>query len=129
MHESPPGALPQPSSPAIDQQLTAYNSGDLDAFCDCYADDVIVQNEETITATGKAAFRALYEALFRDWNLRASIMQRVVEGSYTTDLEGWERTKRDGSGTRMSGSVIVIYQVDGAGKIKNVKFHQKQTDA
>jgi hypothetical protein len=128
MRESPTRELQQPSSPAIDAQLAAYNSGDLEAFCDCYAEDVVVQNEETVVANGKAAFRALYEGLFRDWSLRASVTQRTVEGSRTTDFERWERTKRDGSAARMSGSVIVIYQVDDAGKIKNVQFRQKQID-
>ena len=46
-------------------QLTAYNAADLDAFCACYHEDVVVLDDDgSESLRGAEAFRARYAPMF-----------------------------------------------------------------
>jgi hypothetical protein len=70
-------------------QLDAYNAHDINAFCACYADDVVVRNFPTgeITVSGMAAFRARYIERFKAPTLRAKLLSRMSLGDVVIDHE------------------------------------------
>lgn len=101
------------------RQLDAYNRADLDAFCDCYHDDVAVLSDDgSEVARGRDAFRARYEALFSRRAFGASVETRVAVGAHCVDHERWWR---DVDGTREEGEVLVRYRLRD-GRIDEVQF-------
>lgn len=103
-------------------QLEAYNAGDVEAFCACYADDVVVLDEAgTEALRGIEAFRARYGALFATFrDVRAEILARVAMGRHCVDHERWSRVHRE-TGERMTGEILVRYTVRD-GRIAIVQF-------
>ncbi|QSB05617.1 nuclear transport factor 2 family protein [Natronoglycomyces albus] len=74
-----------------DRQLDAYNRRELEAFIDCYAEDVRVfafPSGEELTDRSGDAFRKRYGDLFAaNPNLHAELINRVVHGDVVIDHE------------------------------------------
>lgn len=102
-------------------QLVAYNAADIDAFCACYHEDVVVLDPTgTPTLSGMAAFRERYGALFRDYAPAATVSGRLVLGPHLVEREAWSRTHRT-TGDVASGEVLVRY-TEADGKLRWVEF-------
>ncbi len=102
------GQILPPMTPAeiAQRQLEAYNVQDLDAFCACYADDVVVAdlNGQT-TSTGIAAFRARYADTFSKFpQNKVRLVNRIAVGDHVMDHEDVSRTPQ---GPRFE--VVAIY--------------------
>jgi uncharacterized protein (TIGR02246 family) len=79
----------------VDRQIAAYNSGDLEAFAACYADDVVVEGGGgNVLMQGIQALRGEYGPFFRDNpNLHGEITNRIRIGAFVIDEEritGWQ---------------------------------------
>ncbi|MGH7127453.1 MAG: nuclear transport factor 2 family protein [Planctomycetaceae bacterium] len=105
-----------------DEQLARYNQGDLDGFCACYADDVVV-----LAADGRElhrgldAFRESYRRLFEQFDeVRATVIGRLVCGPHSIELERWSRVRKDNAET-VTGEVLVRY-TERQGKIAVAQF-------
>ena len=106
----------------VQEQLLAYNTGDVSRFMACYALHCIVEDGAgNRLLTGHAEMRPRYEALFAaSPNLHCELVHRSRIGSYVIDEE------------RITGRVpamhhaIVIYRVRD-GLIEHVRF-LRETD-
>lgn len=101
------------------EQLEAYNTRDLDRFCQVFSDDVICYSlkDEKVLVNGMQEFRKTYEELFAaSPNLHCRIDSRVDLGGFVIDKE--YVTGRRGNTTIQA---IAIYRMDG-GKISRVWF-------
>lgn len=104
-----------------DAQLRAYNAKDTDAFCACFADDVVVLDEDgRPTVQGIAGFRERYAALFRFDDVRGDITGRIVAPPHLIEQEIFRRRKTP-SEPHESGTVLVRYTERG-GRIAVVQF-------
>jgi len=105
-----------------DAQLSAYNAGDIDAFCACYHDDVQVMDEAgEVSVQGISDFRERYGKLFSTCkNVRAGIVSRLQMGNHIVEHEAWQRMAPE-SDQLESGFVIVRY-TEQDGKIRYVEF-------
>jgi hypothetical protein len=102
---------------AVSRQLECYNAHDLDGFCACYSEDVVLQNlhEPEPYARSKPELRELYRQRFSNPSLKASIAKRIAQGKYVIDQEEVE-----GLGEKIL-HVVAIYEV-ADGLIKSVRF-------
>jgi hypothetical protein len=109
---------PAPDTEAIVQaQLEAYNAHDIDAFVATYADDAqIFEHPATLLADGSAQIRERYAARFKEPNLRAEIVKRIVMGNRVIDHERVARTFPEGPGL---SEAVAIYEVQN-GRIAKV---------
>lgn len=91
----------------VQAQLDAYNLQDLDAFCSCFSEDCVLADlHGAVVATGKAAIRARYEALFRRFPANAArLMNRIIVGDIVIDHEDIQRE----AGNRLE--LAMIYTV------------------
>ncbi|WP_329570643.1 nuclear transport factor 2 family protein [Kitasatospora sp. NBC_01266] len=71
----------------VEQQLTAYNSHDIDAFAATYAEDVVVTRPNGSTLQGRQALHDSYAGLFAKGRCRAEILGRLIEGDWVVDHE------------------------------------------
>ncbi|MCO4764176.1 MAG: nuclear transport factor 2 family protein [Myxococcales bacterium] len=102
-------------------QLAAYNSHDLDRFCDCYHDDVRVLAADGETqVTGIADFRARYAPMFARGHFGATVDARLELPNHCVERERWWRDDPNG-GPPMTGTVLVRY-TERDGKIGVVVF-------
>lgn len=71
------------------RQLDAYNTGDIDAFCRCYAEDVEVFDQGGArTVHGREALRARYGPYFAaNPKLFAALLHRIEQGDFAIDHE------------------------------------------
>ena len=71
------------------RQLEAYNRHDLDAFLECYADDVVVRDlvSGEVQLEGRAAMRERYGAMFAQGTVHAELVGRMVVGDVAVDQE------------------------------------------
>ena len=80
-----------PNSPEIlaQQQLNAYNAGDIDAFLAPYSEDVLISNYQGgEIARGHDAMRSIYGPMFdKNPNLHCELVNRIVLGSQVIDHE------------------------------------------
>ncbi|MBK1831230.1 nuclear transport factor 2 family protein [Verrucomicrobiaceae bacterium R5-34] len=91
------------------QQLSAYNDHNLDAFVKCYHEEIEVLNADgKVTTRGRDAFRKNYEAMFARGNFGATVEQRLVHGEHCVDLEHWHRFVK---GEESRGTVLVRYRL------------------
>ncbi len=100
-----------PISPetVIQRQLEAYNSRDVDALLAIYAGDAqMFEHPATLVASGSAAIRERFTARFREPNLHAKLLNRMVMGSIVVDHEQVTRTFPDGPGQL---ELVMIYEV------------------
>ncbi len=84
-----PGTTMTPSD-VVQRQLNAYNAHDLDAFVDCFSDDVRLfrMPAETPGTIGKQALRAFYaKHRFSIPALRAELLSRIAAGDKVVDHE------------------------------------------
>ncbi len=104
----------------IDQQIVAYNAGDIDAFMATYADDVQLFNfpNKEITS-GFMDMKIMYKNLFKNNpDLKAEVTNKIIQGGV---LVYHERI----FGLRKGGEfdAIAIYEVVDK-KIQKVTFIQ-----
>ncbi|MBM4360072.1 MAG: nuclear transport factor 2 family protein [Deltaproteobacteria bacterium] len=106
-------------------QLSAYNAMDLDAFCDCYAEDVrVLDAEGRVTLESLPAFRERYAGLFGGWDaVGATVATRLVLEPHAVDDETWWRSRQ---GERHEGRVLVRYTAR-AGRIALVEFLREES--
>lgn len=102
------------ASEPIQRQLDAYNAHDLDAFLDCYADDVVVRHGDgRVLMSGREAMRPVYQQLFSEHpDIHATVATRLTAGDWIVDEE---QIRMDGGEMR----AVVGYGVDG-GRIQHV---------
>lgn len=108
----------------VQHQLDTYNARDLNGFAECFSNDVIVFDLETMTPrfTGIAALRERYGETFAKWpNQRSAVMNRQALGECVTDLE-----YITGVPGREPYAMLAIYRVRD-GKIDRMMF-TKQFD-
>ena len=102
------------------RQLAAYNAADLDAFCACYHDEVVVLDGEDKVLEGIHDFRRRYEGLFETGSFGAAVPSRLDVGVHCVDYETWWREDPKTS-ARSEGEVLVRY-TERDGKIGWVQF-------
>ena len=102
------------------RQLDAYNRADLDAFCDCYHQDVVVLDADGgIDIEGIESFRLRYADKFAAGGFGATVSERISLGRHCVDLEHYWFF--DASGVRQEGSILVRYTLADA-RIARVQF-------
>ncbi len=103
----------------VQRQLDAYNARDVDAFMATYADDAQqFEYPATLLVNGAAQLRERIAARFREPNLRARLIRRIVMGASVIDHEEVTRTFPEGAGRI---ELIANYEVR-EGKIANARF-------
>ncbi|RXK56995.1 steroid delta-isomerase [Oleiharenicola lentus] len=99
------------ASPAaiIQRQLDAYNARELETLLQIYADEAeLYEFPATLLARGTAALRERFATRFREPNLHAALLHRIVAGDTVIDHERVTRTFPEGPGTI---ELTMIYQV------------------
>jgi hypothetical protein len=92
--------FPQDPAAVVQRQLDAYNARDVDALVAIYADDVRqYEHPDKLVAQGSADIRARFAARFREPNLHARLLNRIVVGNLVIDHECVTRTFPEGTGT------------------------------
>lgn len=108
------GADKDPAAPeaVVQRQLDAYNAHDIDSFLATYAEDAqLFEHPSKLLASGRAQLR--YIVRFKEPNLRAVIVKRIVMGNVVIDHETVTRTFPEGTGKL---EAVAIYEVQ-KGKI------------
>jgi hypothetical protein len=103
----------------VQRQLDAYNARDIDAFVATYADDAQqFEYPETLLTRGAAQLRERITARFREPNLHARLIRRIVMGQVVIDHEEVTRTFPEGTGKL---ELVAIYEVS-EGRIAIARF-------
>ena len=111
----------QTSARLAARQLEAYNRADLDAFCDCYHDEVVVLSAQGETVvSGIEPFRARYAGKFAAGGFGAAVPERLSLGEHCVDRELYWTIDPE-TGARREGEVLVRYTVRD-GRIAIVQF-------
>ena len=98
----------------VQRQLEAYNARDLDGLMAIYADDAAMyEHPDKLLAQGTAALRERFAARFREPNLHAALLHRIVAGALVLDHERVTRTFPEGPG---EVELVMTYEVQ-AGRI------------
>ena len=102
-----------PSNPSPEQvvqrQLDAYNAKDLHALMAVYAEDAQqFEHPSKLLASGAAEIQPRFEARFKEPNLHAQLVKRIVSGNIVIDHEVVTRTFPEGSGRI---ELVAIYEV------------------
>ncbi len=99
------------SESVVQRQLDAYNARDLEALLGVYADDAqLFEFPSTLQAHGSHQLRERFGARFKEPNLHAQLLQRIVMGRTVVDHERITRTFPEGPGTL---EMTMIYEVAG----------------
>jgi hypothetical protein len=103
----------------IDEQISAYNSRDLERFLATYSPAIVIEDGKgNLLGKGHDLMRERYGALFEaSPELHAQIVNRMRIGPYTVDEE--QITGMRGSPAPFHG--IVVYRVEGD-KIVHVRM-------
>lgn len=104
------------SSPeaVVQTQLEAYNARDIDAFVGTYTEDAqLFEHPAKLLAAGSAQLRERYASRFKEPNLHAVIVKRIVMGNVVVDHERVTRTFPEGTGVL---DAVAIYEIQN-GKI------------
>lgn len=106
----------QTAEQIVQKQVEAYNQKDLNAFMDCYSDDVKIYTfPHTLDVEGKAKMREQFAQFFNSaQTLHCTIVKRIVKGNRIIDEESVQYNT-----TTFSG--VAIYEVKD-GKIISVTF-------
>lgn len=107
----------------VQKQVDSYNAGNLDAFVNCYSEDVVVRNFPADTLyVGHEKMRKNYSSLSPDKKVYdVQVVKRIVIGNKVIDQE-----KVTGNGkTQMQ---VAIYEVNN-GKISSMTFIFDDRDA
>jgi hypothetical protein len=103
----------------VQRQLDAYNARDVDALMATYADDAQqFEFPATLLSSGAAQLRERITARFREPNLHARLISRIVMGQVVIDHEEVTRTFPEGTGKL---ELVAIYEVR-AGRIASARF-------
>lgn len=103
----------------VQRQLDAYNARDIDTLTSIYSDDAeLLEYPATLLASGSVQLRERFSARFKEPNLRAQLLRRIVMGTVVIDHELVTRTFADGEGTV---ELVAIYEVCG-GRIARATF-------
>ena len=103
----------------IQRQLDAYNAHDLDALMATYADEAQqFEHPDKLLATGSVQIRERFSARFKEPNLHAQLVKRIVAGNVVVDHEQVTRTFPEGAG---KVELVAIYEVQH-GKIAKAWF-------
>ena len=103
----------------VQRQLDAYNARDVDALMATYADDAQqFEYPATLLTSGAAQLRERITARFREPNLHARLIRRIVMGQVVIDHEEVTRTFPEGTGTL---ELVAIYEVRD-GRIAAARF-------
>ena len=102
---------PQQVEAVIQRQLDAYNARDIDTLIAIYADDAqLFEHPSTLLVTGSAALRERFAVRFKEPNLHARLLKRIVQGAIVVDHEEVTRTFPEGTGKI---ELLMIYEVQG----------------
>lgn len=113
--------MPSFTSPevVVQRQLDAYNAKDLDAWLSTYAEDAKqFELGGGLLAQGHEAIRARTAHRFKEPNLHALLLKRVVMGNVVIDHEDVVRTFPEGPG---KVELVCVYVVE-QGKIQSATF-------
>ena len=103
----------------VQRQLDAYNARDVDALMATYADDAQqFEYPATLLTSGAAQLRERITVRFREPNLHARLIRRIVMGQVVIDHEEVTRTFPEGTGTL---ELVAIYEVRD-GRIATARF-------
>ena len=103
----------------VQQQLDAYNARDVDAWLATYAEDARqFEHPDKLLARGAAQLRERIGARFKEPNLHARLIRRIVVGTVVIDHEEVTRTFLEGPGKM---EMIGIYDVRD-GRIATASF-------
>ncbi len=93
----------------IQRQLDAYNAKDVDALMAIYAEDAQqFEHPATLLAEGAAQIRERFVARFKEPNLYARLINRIVVGNMVIDHEEVMRTFPEGTGKI---ELVAMYEV------------------
>ena len=93
----------------VQSQLDAYNAHDLDALMATYADDAQqFEHPDKLLASGAVQIRERFATRFKEPNLHAHLVKRIVVGSVVIDQEVVTRTFPEGVGQL---ELVAIYEV------------------
>ena len=112
----------------MQRQLDAYNARDVEALVAVYADDIRqYEHPDKLVAQGSAEIRARFAVRFREPNLHARLLNRIVVGNLVIDHECVTRTFPEGTGTI---ELAAMYEVQD-GRIAQAwfRFGTKTLDA
>jgi len=113
--------MKSPSDPeaVVQRQLDAYNACDIETLVATYAGDAQqFEHPSKLLASGSAELRERFAARFKEPNLHAALINRIVMGSVVIDQEKVTRTFPEGTGTI---ELIAIYEVQN-GRIAKAWF-------
>ena len=103
----------------VQKQLDAYNAHDLDALMATYAEGAQqFEHPAKLLAGGAAQIRERFAARFKEPNLHAKLINRIVAGNMVIDHEQVTRTFPEGPG---KVELVAIYEVQD-GKIARAWF-------
>jgi len=103
----------------VQRQLDAYNARDIEALMATYAEDAQqFEHPSKLLASGSAATRERFVARFKEPNLHATLLNRIVMGNMVIDHERVTRTFPEGAGQI---ELIAIYEVQD-GRIARATF-------
>lgn len=96
------------------KQLDAYNRADLEAFCACYHQEIVVYDEQgQVSLKGAQAFRARYASLFEQGHFGAEVPERLAVGEHCVDREFYWREALPNR-EAAKGEVLVRYRLKEA---------------
>jgi len=96
----------------VQRQLDAYNARDVEAILATYAEDARqFEHPSRLLASGSVELRERFDARFKEPNLHALLLKRIVMGDMVIDHEKVTRTFPEGAGTI---ELIAIYEVQNA---------------
>jgi len=97
------------SESVVQHQLDAYNARDIELLLAIYADDAqVFEHPSKLLASGTSELRERFSARFREPNLHAALLKRIVAGSMVIDHEKVTRTFPEGAGEL---ELVMIYEV------------------
>src|ERR1700722_3976258 len=103
----------------VQRQLDAYNARDIEALLATYAEDAQqFEHPSKLLASGSAQLRERFAVRFKEPNLHAALIKRIVMGSVVIDQEKVTRTFPEGTGTI---ELVAIYEVQN-GRIAKAWF-------
>jgi hypothetical protein len=103
----------------VQRQLDAYNARDIEALVATYAEDAQqFEHPSKLLASGAEELRERFAVRFKEPNLHAKLIQRIVMGPMVIDQEKVTRTFPEGTGTI---ELIAIYEVQ-KGRIAKAWF-------
>jgi hypothetical protein len=94
----------------VQRQLDAYNAKNVDALMAVYAEGAQqFEHPSKLLANGATEIRARFEARFKEPNLHAQLVKRIISGNIVIDQEVVIRTFPEGTGKI---ELVAIYEVN-----------------